>query len=987
MRALPIEPAPATTTNMLTQILPQLHPKGAAGFSLSRTLSIWSACLTLLLIALYLFTPTGKFLDLLAVDFLLTNTAVQTPEKETTTITIDDNSLSQYGQWPWPRYRIAMLIEKLEQSGAATIAINILFPEPDQTSPARWKQALHQDLGYSIDTSAVPPLLLDHDAYLANTLRQSNAVLGYEFLFTKTGHRAQNCTPAAAPLNGSTNQDAAISLYQPIDILCNNNTINQAKTPSGFFNGTPDSDGILRRLPLLLKYDGTTYPSFALQILFQTKNTQNISIAKGLLGTKYILPGRIPIDSKGNMLLNPAPHVKTTHISAADILNDSIDPALLKDKIAFIGITASGLAQKYRLTTANKVSMVDIHKLTYQSLTAGYHTTRGDLYWAIELFLTCLFTLALVYSIARHSTFLTGILFILSLSLIGGCSLYLCRKWGLLFSPLLLWSCLLTNFFILRTVKYKFLQQYSASEAGNALQLLETSQETLQSILNTIPDIVFRLDKKGRIIFISSAVSRYKRLNSPLLGRSIFDLVVPEDQEKAQHKLNERRTGSRATQDLEVRLRLLVEDTTGKSEFRYFSVSAAGLYREATGERDAFIGTQGIVKDITERKQIEHQLLQAKKMEAIGNLAAGVAHDLNNILSGIVSYPDMILADTPKDDPLYNKISLIKKSGQKAAIIVQDLLTLARRNIHRQEVCDLNTIISDYLESTEHNEALQRNPNVTVIAEFLTPQANIIGSCVHMSKTVMNLINNGMEAIVGHGQITITTSKTKLNEVLKGYEDIPAGNYISIQVRDSGTGIPEDDITKIFEPFYTQKPSRRKGTGLGMTIIWATVKDHDGFFDITSTENVGTTISLYLPATKKQITNTVEPQTLPGARDSETILIIDDQEEQLIIGKNILEKLGYTVFTAQKSTEVLDLMQKRNVDLLIVDMIMPGQLDGLEIYKEILRLHPKQKAIIASGYSESDRVKSMQKLGAGNYIQKPYSMEKLAHTVRTELDQ
>ncbi|MFT5697779.1 MAG: PAS domain S-box-containing protein [Desulforhopalus sp.] len=263
--------------------------------------------------------------------------------------------------------------------------------------------------------------------------------------------------------------------------------------------------------------------------------------------------------------------------------------------------------------------------------------------------------------------------------------MYLSWHWRLLFSPLLAWGCLFLNFFLLVTLKYKYFQKRSAADAGNALQLLESSQTNLQSISNTIPDIVFRLDKNSNIIFISSAVTKYESPQTPLLGKSIFDLVIPEDLEKARFKLNERRTGVRATQDFEVKLRFSISSPSQANEVRYFNVSAAGFYEDEQTDPNTFIGTQGIVKDITKRKQIENQLLQAKKMEAMGNLAAGIAHDLNNILSGIVSYPDMILADLSESDPMYKKISLIKKPGTKAAIIVQDLLTLARRSIHPQD--------------------------------------------------------------------------------------------------------------------------------------------------------------------------------------------------------------------------------------------------------------------------------------------------------------
>jgi CheY-like chemotaxis protein len=250
----------------------------------------------------------------------------------------------------------------------------------------------------------------------------------------------------------------------------------------------------------------------------------------------------------------------------------------------------------------------------------------------------------------------------------------------------------------------------------------------------------------------------------------------------------------------------------------------------------------------------------------------------------------------------------------------------------------------------------------------------------------MNLINNGMEAMPDGGKIKISCSRTTLDEPYKGYEEIPAGEYTCLKVTDEGTGIPANAFTMIFEPFYTNKPTRTKGTGLGMTIIWATVKDHKGFVDISSKEHRGTTFTLYLPATNNAFTGPQQQATAPATTGNETILLVDDLEEQLIIGTYILNNLGYKVVTAKESEEALTILTNQTIDLVILDMIMPGQLDGLETYQEILKLCPKQKTIIASGYSESERVKEMQELGAGSYIQKPYSMDELAQAVRKELD-
>jgi CheY-like chemotaxis protein len=250
----------------------------------------------------------------------------------------------------------------------------------------------------------------------------------------------------------------------------------------------------------------------------------------------------------------------------------------------------------------------------------------------------------------------------------------------------------------------------------------------------------------------------------------------------------------------------------------------------------------------------------------------------------------------------------------------------------------------------------------------------------------MNLLNNGLEAMPAGGDISISTSNMYVDTYLEGFEHIPEGEYVRVAVSDSGVGIPESDLKQIFEPFYTKKSMHLSGTGLGMTIVWATIKDHKGYIDIQSTEGRGTTFKLYLPTTREDIPAQQRRLVLDDYLGSETILIVDDIQEQLDIAKNMLTKLGYTVHSATSGEKALETINRQPVDLVILDMIMPGGLDGLETYQEIVKLYPHQKAIITSGFSESDRVKKLLQLGVGAYVQKPYTLEKLGIAVKRELE-
>lgn len=388
-----------------------------------------------------------------------------------------------------------------------------------------------------------------------------------------------------------------------------------------------------------------------------------------------------------------------------------------------------------------------------------------------------------------------------------------------------------------------------------------------------------------------------------------------------------------------------------------------------------------------EKKSLEERLARSQKMEALGLLAGGVAHDLNNVLSGMVSYPDLLLMDLPEGSPLRKPILTIRDSGLKAAAIVQDLLTLARRGVTNPKVLNLNDkIVSDYLRSPEHKKIKAHHPSVDIEVHLEPDLLNIRGSEVHLKKTLMNLISNAAEAQPKGGIIIISTRNQYVDRSIKGYDEVSEGDFVVLKVEDNGIGIAPDDLSRIFEPFYTKKVMGRSGTGLGMAVVWGTMQDHNGYIDVKSTEGKGTVFELYFPVTREEVSkgkSIIHIEELVGT--GETVLVVDDVEEQREISSNILTKLGYSVTTVASGEEAVEYLKNNATDVLVLDMIMDPGMDGLDTYKNILKLYPDQKAIIASGYAESERVKEAQKLGAGAYIKKPYTLEKIGLTIKNEL--
>ena len=404
--------------------------------------------------------------------------------------------------------------------------------------------------------------------------------------------------------------------------------------------------------------------------------------------------------------------------------------------------------------------------------------------------------------------------------------------------------------------------------------------------------------------------------------------------------------------------------------------------------------------DVTEHKKLEAQLLQAQKMEVIGMLAGGVAHDLNNVLASLVSYPELLLMQLPEDSPFRKSILIIQKSGEKVAAIVQDLLTLARRGVAATEVVNLNDVVSEYLKSAECENLQSCHPDVHLEAHLENDVLNILGSSIHLSKTVMNLITNAVEAMPEGGKLAVSTENRHIDrpKPIRDCDYIEEGDYVVLTISDTGTGISPDDIGKIFEPFYTKKKMGKSGTGLGMVVVWGTVKDHGGYIDVQSTEEKahpsrlgdgvqGTIFTLYFPIIRKELPRDRPILSIESySGNGESILIVDDVEEQRQIVSGMLNELGYSVSVVSSGEAAVEYLKTHKVDLLILDMIMDPGIDGLDTYKKILELHPGQKAIIASGFSENDRVKEIQRLGAGAYIRKPLLLEKIGLAVKAELE-
>ncbi|MBU2453949.1 MAG: response regulator, partial [Proteobacteria bacterium] len=402
------------------------------------------------------------------------------------------------------------------------------------------------------------------------------------------------------------------------------------------------------------------------------------------------------------------------------------------------------------------------------------------------------------------------------------------------------------------------------------------------------------------------------------------------------------------------------------------------------------------VRDITEKvmatldkKKLQKELEKARKMEAFGILAGGVAHDLNNVLSGLVSAPDLLLMDLPKGSDLAVHVEAIKDAGRRASGIADELLTMVRGSSRALEPVQFNYVVEDYLMSPEFDRLIKQHPDVEITKEFDSNLPFINASGIHIRKIVMNLVSNAVEAVgKDKGNVIVNTCQVEFhNQRIKGYEKIKNGKFIKFSVMNTGQGISKEDIEHIFEPFYSKKVLGRSGTGLGLTIVWNAVHDHNGYIHVSS-QNNQTHFTLYFPISEK----TNKPDQLSRiytladySGNNEKILIIDDLESQQIICANMLKRLGYQVTVVSSGEEALFYAKENKIDLVVLDMIMDPGLNGLETYEQLLLIDPQIKAIITSGYSNTDDVKKAQALGAGDYIKKPYSIQTIGLAIKKEL--
>ena len=514
------------------------------------------------------------------------------------------------------------------------------------------------------------------------------------------------------------------------------------------------------------------------------------------------------------------------------------------------------------------------------------------------------------------------------------------------------------------------------------LSRLRKSEEGFRSIVEQSPMgmLLYEIREGDRLVLtaVNPAAERILGISSSgFLGKTIEEAFPPlaDTELPARYRHVARYGGTWSIQDLEYES----HDIRGVYDVLVFQTNPNTVAVN-------FLDVTDRIHAQKEREELQVSLHRSRQMESLGLLAGGVAHDLNNILSGLVTYPDLLLAGLAPEDRMFKPLQIIAESGNRAAAVVKDLLTITRASATSKTTLNLNDLVRDHLQSPEFRLLSDDHADVAIEEDLAGEPLLVVGSDIHLRKAVTNLVFNAAEACEESGRVTIQTRRLSLDRPRTGFERIEAGDYVVLAVKDDGAGIAKQDLERIFEPFYSRKVLGRSGTGLGLTVVWNTVRDHQGFIDIES-DPTGTVFRLYFPASTGSVLETDTHLSLEELKGhGESVLVIDDEEQQRVIVSGMLEELEYVVRAVPSGEGALTALAEEPADLLILDMIMPGSWGGAEAYRRILAAHPGQRAVIASGYAETDDVRAAQAAGAGAFLHKPYTLEQLAVAVRNELD-
>jgi PAS domain S-box-containing protein len=953
------------------------------GWSRNRGILVWGLLITFVFAAIYAFLPNlFRQVDLMNYDLLLRHLPNNHESGRVVIVDLDERTLKRYGQWPWPRYRLAGLLDGIVSAKPAVIGLDMVFAEPDRTSWGRVLEDLGAFHGRKVTSGRLPPELYDNDHVLAETLARGPFVLGNQFYFKSSGISSERCVlhPLKVSfLHSGGRQEEDRRIPEGTGVLCSLPMFSEKAAATGFLNFSPDGDGMARRLQLLIRYRGKVYPSLALATALKLKGTDSILLKRdgNSLQSLYYGTTPIPVDGHGQLLVRfRGPKRTHAYVSAADIMDGGIPPERLRGKVVLVGTSAAGMAEWLATPFGSTFPGIEAHAAAVDNLLTGDLISEPGWSKGFVLLLVVIPGAALCLFFLFRSTVFCLVVVVLFVAALWLTTQQLFFHAGLFVGTAFPMVSIVGGYAFLAALQHR--EQQKRAEGS-----LRESEARFRTLFTMAPIPLANVSRDGKVLNVNNSltgVMGYTADDLPTVG-CVWDLCMPDPGAR-----------DRLTTQWRAALESSTAGDPAREPFEYSVLCKDGTLRTMVVATES-VGDSVIVAffDITERKKaeedrrrLERQLLQAQKMDAIGQLAGGVAHDFNNMLNVIIGNAELAIGKVSSHGTVREELQDILTAGKRSADLTRQLLAFARKQIVSPRVLNLNETVAGMLRMLRR--LIGENINLVWRPEQRPWRVRMDPSQV--DQLLANLTVNARDAMNKTGKIIIETSNVICDELFQAaHPEAAPGEYVLLAVTDDGCGMDGETLANIFEPFFTTK-EEGMGTGLGLSTVYGIVRQNGGFIDVYSEPGQGTTFRIYLPRFSADIGESVDEKAIIRVQGgSETVLVVEDEQSVLNLTRAMLERLGYRVLAVKGASHALRLAREYDgdIDLLLTDVVMPG-MNGRELAEQIVVMRPGLKCLYMSGYA-TDVIARNGILEEGvHLIAKPFSLHDLAGMVRTVLE-
>jgi len=868
------------------------------------------------------------------------------PSGKIAIVEIDEPSLARFGRWPWPREVLAKVVKSVLDHGAATVALDMTLLGSPQSAPT-------------------------DDEALASVLQGNPVVVGYAFRFDNAPN-SLSCTIPSLPIAVSGPGEWWKSgFFHPSGVLCSAPQISAAAAGAGFLNAAPDADGRIRSLPLVMDFGDRQYPGFSLATVqaYERGSAVQLRLEPGGGGRLSLRSRGIPLEGRSSMRLRfRGPPRTFPYVSVNDLVDGGVSADFLRGKIVIVGGSAAGLPNPVATPIDPQFPEAEVQATAIDNLLQGdsFHRSPGTYAWeCLAAFFAGVAAAYLLGNVGGGRGTLMALGFIAAMWAL--CAFLLWRT-GLLLSPLPLTAVVGFVLPAVTLLHYRRARQLAeqtesqlASERETARDVLRESEARYRRLVENINDAIVVSDSHGRLTFANSRFREWFGLQSTDITQVDLERVAaPEFRASLRELLGSHLRG---------------EAASDHCEFEGLRPDGSRIWIDALmtdiEEDGRIVGTQWALRDITARKQMEAQYLQAQKMESVGRLAGGVAHDFNNLLQVINGYTDLLLRGQPAGAPGRRSMEAIRLAGERAAELTRKLLSFSRKEQVKPAILDLNAAATEAAMMS----AGVIGEDVEVITRLGPDLKPVFADPGQIQQILMNLVLNARDAMPRGGRIVIET------------KNVEADDRVYLGVTDTGLGMTDEVKRHLFEPFFTTK-DYGKGTGLGLATVYAIVERSSGMIEVTSKLGEGTTFHIFFPAAGTDLLrqNSSKKKPVRNGTGRETVLLVEDEDSVRKYLRVVLEDSGYRVIEGRGGAEALELATHFGgpIHLLLTDIVMP-QMNGRELADQLRLLKPQIKVLFISGYDRE--IMYARGIDAPDlaFLQKPFSPEELIAKVRESL--